>query len=1489
MSASDLSTSRGYGPSVRNRLHFDGDERNFELWYVKFMGYMTLRGLRDIIEPPPPSSTTTTSTSSTTPAAEGGGTDNTATTTGTGTTTTDPDPVKNAEAYSELILYIDNRSLSLVMRDANNDGRKAMKILKEHYMGKGKPRILTLWCELTSLTKGKEESLTDYIIGAENAASALRTAGEVVSDALLIAMVLKGLPSHYKPFEVVITQNTKDVTFAEFKVALRNYEDTEKARGSRDKKNEDSVKHFHPPRNVGNEKPIICHHCGTPGHKSPQCPSKQQNRNKNKNKKQFCNFCQMNNHSDKTCRKQKGSNSSGADQNAAAKATESKHHEHSFVFAIRDAEKVDDNAVVQEKVDDNVVVQEKVEDKVVVEENVDDKLLVEEIVEVKVEETVEASQPVKDVVCASSSASSGDDVSLVDSGATSHITNDDSLFISTDDSFQPQKHSITLADGTETTGMALKRGTIKFSLKNSDGKIVNGILENVLYIPTYPQNIFSVKAAIRKGSSVHFNSDQPSCLVTPSGMMFPTEELDFGLDYLRNYARPSSDNKSQDFVCGVRSVETWHRVLGHCNRGDLLKSQHVVEGMKISGTGEFECETCPLGKLTQNISRIPDKRASHPMEFVHTDLSGAVDPVSIEGHKYVISFTDDFSGYVFTYFLKRKSDATKALEKFLADSAPCGNVKRMRLDNGGEFVGQEYKNVLIKNKIKQEPSCPDSPHQNGTAERWWRTCFGASRCMLLESGLPKNMWPYAVMYTTHVRNRVFQQRTKQTPYYLLTNKVPNVSKLAIFGSVCFAYDHEYKKKLDARSRKGIFVGMDKESPAYLVYFPDDQKVRKYRTVKCTDKMYENRNVVGSHDSDEDSDDEIVFPGKASSVDTPAAQPDVPSASDVPPTPAQIAEPVVAVDNPLQDFPNDAQLMGEPVIDVDMLVDPGHLHTVEQPEGRYPSRERRPPPHLNDYDTSTSEDVVSHIRTQVHTNIDYCFSASSMQIPKTYKQAMSGPQAEKWKAAMDSEVNSLKSNKTYSLVPPPKDKKVIGGRWVYSIKQNPDGTDLFKARYVAQGFNQVYGSDYFETYSPTAKMTSVRMLVQYAVQHDLVIHQLDVRTAYLNAPVDCEIFMRQVEGYVDVDKQNHVCFLHKSLYGLKQSGRNWNILLTEFLKNNSYVASTADPCLYISKSKTDLILYWVDDIISACKTMKKMNSIKNILKGKFKMKDLGPLKHFLGMNFEQVNSTVTIDQTLYLESILQKYKMADCKPRATPCELQSSHPSSPPSHQCHDSKQFREIVGSLIYATTCTRPDLSWVVSRLSQNLANPRESDWVMLKHVLRYVKGTSKYKLCYTKSEGDLELIGYSDSDWASNNDDRRSTSGYCFYVNTKCSPISWKPKKQQTVALSSCEAEYMALGLSTQEALYLQRFSTDLDVLSKPLVIYSDSQSAIDLVKNPVNHNRSKHIDIRHHFIRENMVNGIVDYRHVPTDINVADCFTKALAKPKLQSFLPKLLVAS
>ena len=282
---SESASSRGYGPAqhnswMKNRLYFDGDQRKFELWHVKFMGYLKLRGLKDIVDPPTNVATTTTAA---VVATTGGDADGGTTTTGTDTNNTAvvDTSEKNAEVYAELIQFLDDRSLSLVMRDAPDDGKKAMGILREHYMGKGKPRVVTLWTQLTTLVRGPSEDVTDYIIKAENSVSALRNAGEVVSDSLLIAMVLKGLPSSFKPFEVVVTQNHDVLTFSDFKIALRNYEDTENARIAREN-DADSVKHTHhrrsgggggggpqgfPPRSGGNHDKndsggVVCHTCG---------------------------------------------------------------------------------------------------------------------------------------------------------------------------------------------------------------------------------------------------------------------------------------------------------------------------------------------------------------------------------------------------------------------------------------------------------------------------------------------------------------------------------------------------------------------------------------------------------------------------------------------------------------------------------------------------------------------------------------------------------------------------------------------------------------------------------------------------------------------------------------------------------------------------------------------------------------------------------------------------------------------------------------------------------------------------------------------------------------------------------------------------------------------------------------------------------------------------------------------------------------------------
>ena len=666
---SKSASSRGYGPAqhnswMKNRLYFDGDQRKFELWHVKFMGYLKLRGLKDIVDPPTSNvaSSTTAAVVATTGQTTGGDADGgTPTTTGTTTPAVVDTSDKNAEVYAELIQFLDDRSLSLVMRDAPDDGKKAMGILREHYMGKGKPRVVTLWTQLTTLVRGPSEDVTDYIIRAENSVAALRNAGEVVSDSLLIAMVLKGLPSAFKPFEVVVTQNHDVLTFSDFKIALRNYEDsTENARITREN-DADSVKHLHhrrsgggggpqgfPPRSGGNHDKhdsggggVVCHTCGKPGHKSPSC---------NKKNKKWCKICQNGSHYTKNCRNKNQNN----DQQNKSSANRMEGHQHSFQFVMKSI----DNSETVNNNDDNAVVLENSEVKTSNTDAVDtDDTVVLENSEVKTNDTVaihdsheSEMKPCKSNDLDVNSSVSSDDQDpdstyLVDSGATRHSTFDDDKFISVDQDFKPHQHTIELADGTKTTGMALKKGTIEISLKNSDGEIVTGTLDDVLHVPSFPQNIFSVKAALKKKSSVHFNCDEPSYLQTNDGTVFHLEELDSGLSYLRDYSprvpRTSVNSVTSecedDKLCVSRSVEQWHQVFGHCNQNDLLKLPDVVDGMKVTGGAKIvNCEVCQLGKMCQDFSRTPDARSTVPLEFVHTDLSGKIDPVSIDGHKYTI-------------------------------------------------------------------------------------------------------------------------------------------------------------------------------------------------------------------------------------------------------------------------------------------------------------------------------------------------------------------------------------------------------------------------------------------------------------------------------------------------------------------------------------------------------------------------------------------------------------------------------------------------------------------------------------------------------------------------------------------------------------------------------------------------------------------------------------------------------------------------------------
>lgn len=412
-------------------------------------------------------------------------------------------------------------------------------------------------------------------------------------------------------------------------------------------------------------------------------------------------------------------------------------------------------------------------------------------------------------------------------------------------------------------------------------------------------------------------------------------------------------------------------------------------------------------------------------------------------------------------------------------------------------------------------------------------------------------------------------------------------------------------------------------------------------------------------------------------------------------------------------------------------------------------------------------------------------------------------------------------------------------------------------------------------------------MQIAVQNDLIVHQMDVKTAYLHAPIEEEIYMDQPEGFEQTKSGQHMVYkLKKSLYGLKQSGRNWYKLLNDYLEQNDFKRNLSDHCVYRKdiEHETLLIIIWVDDLIIAASKMNLLETFKDTMKSKFNMKDLGKISNFLGIQFVQKENEIRMNQKGYIQRMLERFGMSECKPRSSPCELKTDITTSEGNdkNETVNPRGYREIVGSLIYAMTCTRPDISWVVSRLSQTLAHPTREDLLTAKQVLRYLKGTNDYELIFRKSNEDLDLIAYSDSDWASSVNDRRSTTGYCFALTKQGPVISWKTRKQPTVALSTCEAEYIGLATTTQESMYLIQLLNGMDKKRYTHTkIFGDNQGAIALSKNPVKRQRSKHIDVKYHFIRDALNEGKINIEYCPSEEMAADILTKPVTRVRLTKF--------
>ncbi|KAK1650761.1 hypothetical protein QYE76_068566 [Lolium multiflorum] len=528
---------------------------------------------------------------------------------------------------------------------------------------------------------------------------------------------------------------------------------------------------------------------------------------------------------------------------------------------------------------------------------------------------------------------------------------------------------------------------------------------------------------------------------------------------------------------------------------------------------------------------------------------------------------------------------------------------------------------------------------------------------------------------------------------------------------------------------------------------------------------------------------------------------------------------------------------------------------------------------NDNDHETSNETATEPRRSTRDRAtpdwyDPCLNVmivdNNDEDPATYEEAMMSPDSNKWQEAMKSEMGSMYDNKVWTLVDLPDSRKAVENKWIFKRKTDADGNiTVYKARLVAKGFRQIQGVDYDETFSPVAKLKSVRILLAIAAFFDYEIWQMDVKMAFLNGDIEEELYMVQPKGFIDPKNADKVCKLQRSIYGLKQASRSWNRRFDKVIKDFGFIQCHGEACIYkkVSGSSVAFLILYVDDILLIGNDIELLSSVKGYLNNSFSMKDLGEASYILGIKIYRDRSRrlIGLSQSTYLDKILKKFRMDESKKGFLPMLpgkvlSKTQGPATAEERERMSQIPYASAVGSIMYAMLCTRPDIAHAVSLTSRYQSDPGMEHWTAVKNILKYLKRTKDMFLCYG---GDQELVvtSYTDASWNTDPDDSKSQSGYVFILNGAA--VSWASSKQCTVAKSSTESEYIAASEASSEAVWMKRFIVELGVVPSaldPLVIYCDNMGAIANAQEPRSHKRLKHIKLRYHSIREYIEDGEV-----------------------------------
>ena len=914
----------------------------------------------------------------------------------------------------------------------------------------------------------------------------------------------------------------------------------------------------------------------------------------------------------------------------------------------------------------------------------------------------------------------------------------------------------------------------------------------------------------------------------------------------------------------ISRTELWHRRLGHVSERGLqeLGKQKLLCGDKVEQL-PF-CDHCVMGKARRVRFNTGQRWTKGTLDYVHSDLWGPSSTESLSGARYFMSLIDDHSRKVWTFILKSKDQAFSTFRdwKTMVETQTGRKVKRLRTDNGLEYCSTEFDSFCKQHGIVRHKTTVGTPQQNGMAERFNRTLLERVRCMLINASLPRVFWAEAVATAIYLINRCPSGAIQmKTPEEMWTGRPADYSRLRVFG--CTAYAHIRQDKLEPRAEKCIFLGYPEGVKGYRLWRVDSGQKRGIIS----------RDVVfNEHEM-----------GYAKNTET--VQSVEPSQTEVSVEVEQSGS-VGSGDRVIREQTVEDHTADDIQADVDQTVEDDEIQDDHQTE---PDRQD-----LSDY-MLTRDREPRQIKVPTRFADDaslftYAYVAASEILeeePKTVREVRASKDHKKWWSAMEEEMKSLHANNTWTLVPKPKGAKIVGSKWVFKKKDGIPGVEpgRFKARLVAKGFTQREGIDYNEVFSSVVKHRSIRLLMAIVARFDLELEQMDVKTAFLYGTLDETIYMQQPEGFEQKDRDKFVCRLDRSLYGLKQSPRQWNKRFDDFVAKLAFTRSKYDECVYYRYQDSGhfvFLLLYVDDILLASNSTELISEIKSELSSEFDMKDLGPAKKILGIEIvrDRKKKVLKLSQEVYVRKLLKKFGMDQAKSVATPMSSQfklskEQSPSSKDDITAMSSIPYAEAVGSLMYDMVCTRSDIAYAVSMISRFMANPGKEHWKAVKWLFRYLVGTADRALVFGGADFRRDfseaIEGYVDSDYAGCLDSRKSITGFVFTAYGTA--VSWKGNLQGVVALSTTEAEYIALTEAVKEAMWLRGIAEELRVQTEGITIYCDNQSAIHLTRHQAHHERTKHVDVRFHFIRDVLEKHQAEVEKVGTEDNPADMITKVL----------------